>query len=432
MSTRRKDIFWFILLRVIIITTILISIVTIHYATSATLSLSAFHLIFIAYFLSLVYFLLYLWGKNDTLQVYVQVFFDLLLITVLVYFSGGLKGSFYFLYVFEIIAASIVLSSSAAYITAILSGVLFAALIDGMYLGIIPYYSSDSSAPISMDALVTNIFTSWGVFFLVALLINYLTGKLRKTREELDWAQKELEVKKNLALAGEISAHLAHEIRNPLAAISGSVQVLRNEMALSGDQKELMNIVVKESDRISKSIEQFLDLASPGKQTFVAVDLSRVLKESIMLLQRSGELNGSYHVEGNYESAGIYCYGNSNQFKQIFWNLIKNALKAMPEGGTLTIDLNQRKKNEIELKVKDNGRGMAKEDRERLFEPFYSGFKTGKGIGMAVVRRIVDDYNGKIQVSSELDKGTEIVILLPQGNLNKKDILKMEREKLNG
>jgi len=143
-------------------------------------------------------------------------------------------------------------------------------------------------------------------------------------------------------------------------------------------------------------------------------------------------LNGTYHVEGNYSTAGIYCYGNSNQFKQIFWNLIKNALKAMPEGGTLTIDLNQRKKNEIELKVIDSGKGMAKEDQERLFEPFYSGFKTGKGIGMAVVRRIVDDYSGKIQVSSELDKGTKIVILLPQGNLNKKDIVKMEREKLNG
>jgi len=383
MSTRRTDIFWFILLRLIIITTILISVVIIHYATAATLSLSAFYLIFIAYFLSLAYFLLYLWGKNYTLQVYVQVFFDLLLITALVYFSGGLKGSFYFLYVFEIIAASIVLSSSAAYFTAILSGVLFAALIDGMYLGIIPYYSSDSSASISMDALITNVFTSWGVFFLVTLLMNYLTGKLRKTREDLNQAQRELEVKKSLALAGEISAHLAHEIRNPLAAISGSVQVLRNELALSGEQKDLMNIVVNESERISQSIEQFLNLASPGKQTFKAVDLSQVLKESIMLLQRSGELNGTYRVGGNYESADIYCYGNSNQFKQIFWNLIKNALKAMPEGGALSIDLNQRKKNEIELKVKDNGSGMAKEDQERLFEPFYSGFKTGKGIGMS-------------------------------------------------
>lgn len=432
MSTRKKDIFWFILLRLIIITTIFISVVTIHYATAATLSLSAFYLIFIAYFLSAIYFAFYLWGKNYTLQVYVQILFDLLLITALVYFSGGLRGSFYFLYVFEIIAASIVISSSAAYITAILSGVLFAALIDGMYLRIIPQYASGTLRPISLDALVTNVFTSWGVFFLVAFLMNYLTGSLRRTREQLEYAQKELEVKKSLALAGEISAHLAHEIRNPLAAISGSVQVLRNELTLSDEQRDLMNIVVDESDRVSQSIEQFLNLASPGKQTFMAVDLSQVLKESIMLLQRSGELNGTYHVEGNYESAGIFCYGNSNQFKQIFWNLIKNALKAMPEGGTLSIDLKQRKKNEIEINVRDSGRGMAKEDKERLFEPFYSGFKGGKGIGMAVVRRIVDDYNGKIQVSSELDKGTEIAIILPQGNLNKKDIVNLDKERPNG
>jgi two-component system sensor histidine kinase PilS (NtrC family) len=208
--------------------------------------------------------------------------------------------------------------------------------------------------------------------------------------------------------------------------------VLRKEIALSGEQQDLMNIVVDESDRISKSIEQFLNLVSPGKQTFVVVDLSQVLKETIMLLKRSEELNGTYHVEGNYGTAGIYCYGNSNQFKQIFWNLIKNALKAMPEGGTLTIDLNQRKKNEIELKVRDNGKGMEKEDQERLFEPFYSGFNTGKGIGMAVVRRIVDDYNGRIYVSSELDEGSEIVIILPQGSLNKKDIREMERVKSNG
>lgn len=432
MSTRKKDIFWFILLRLIIITTIFISVVTIHYATAATLSLSAFYLIFIAYFLSALYFAFYLWGKNYTLQVYVQILFDLLLITALVYFSGGLRGSFYFLYVFEIIAASIVISSSAAYITAILSGVLFAALIDGMYLGIIPQYASGAPTPISLDALVTNVFTSWGIFFLIALLMNYLTGNLRRTREQLEYAQKELEVKKSLALAGEISAHLAHEIRNPLAAISGSVQVLRNELALSDEQRDLMNIVVDESDRVSQSIEQYLNLASPGKQTFMAVDLSQVLKESIMLLQRSGELNGTYRVEGNYESAGIFCYGNSNQFKQIFWNLIKNALKAMPEGGALRIDLKQRKKNEIEINIRDNGRGMAKEDKERLFEPFYSGFKGGKGIGMAVVRRIVDDYNGKIQVSSELDKGTEIAIVLPQGNLNKKDIVNTEKERPHG
>ena len=104
----------------------------------------------------------------------------------------------------------------------------------------------------------------------------------------------------------------------------------------------------------------------------------------------------------------------------------------MPEGGTLSINLHQKKKNEIEMTFKDTGKGMAEEDKQRLFEPFYSGFKTGKGIGMTVVRRIIDDYNGKIQVTSELDKGTEITILLPQGKLNKKDIVQMKNDKANG
>ncbi|MFC2164254.1 nitrogen regulation protein NR(II) [Acidobacteriota bacterium] len=432
MSVRNKDVFWFILFRLIIITTLFIAILVIQIATSSFLPLYVFYLIFASYFLSLIYFLLYYWGKYSTFQVYLQILFDLLLITALVYYSGGLRGSFYFLYIFEIIAASVVLSNTASYVTATFSGILFAGLIDGLYLGLIPQFEPLAPVPASLGAVITDIVSAWGVFFLVAFLVNYLTGNLRKTREELDQAQKELELKKGLALAGEISAHLAHEIRNPLAAISGSVQVLRNELSINGEQKDLMDIIVNESDRISHSIEQFLNLASPGKQTFMAVDLSRALKESITLLQRSGELNGKYKLVGNYESAEIYCYGNGNQFKQIFWNLIKNSLKAMPGGGILTINLHQRKKNEIELIFKDTGQGMAEEDKQKLFEPFYSGFKTGRGIGMTVVRRIIDDYNGKIHVTSELNQGTEITILLPQGKLNKKDILQMENDKANG
>ena len=161
-------------------------------------------------------------------------------------------------------------------------------------------------------------------------------------------------------------------------------------------------------------------------------NIAKVLRESIKLLQRSGELNDKYRLDGNFKSAEIYCYGNSNQFKQVFWNLIKNSLKAMPDGGILTIDLFQKKKNEIEFKIRDTGQGMAPEDRARLFEPFYSGFKKGKGIGMTVVRRIIDDYNGKISVTSELNKGTEIDILLPQGNLNRKDIRLLEGEDAHG
>jgi signal transduction histidine kinase len=126
-------------------------------------------------------------------------------------------------------------------------------------------------------------------------------------------------------------------------------------------------------------------------------------------------MNGNLQVKGNYSSKSIKYFGSSNQFKQLFWNVLRNSLKAMPQGGTLTLDFEKNKKDEIQLRFVDTGIGMPKHKKERIFELFYSDFKDGQGIGMTIVQKIVDDYKGKIMVSSEIDKGTEIVITLPSG-----------------
>lgn len=415
MTTKEKDISRLIFFRLVIVTSIVISAVIIQYITSEFIPLNHpfYYLIFIFYLLSLFYFIFYLWGKYYTFQVYFQIFFDLLLITALVYISGGFQGTFYFLYIFEIIAASIVLSRRAAYVTAALSAIFFGLLVEMMYFRIIPYYGPEKSVDVSLRLITTNVFIAWSAFFLVAFLMNSLTGSLRKTQEELKVAQKELEIKNRLAIAGEISARLAHEIRNPLAAISGSVQVLKDELGLGGEQKKLMDIIVEESKRVSHSIEQFLNLASPTPKTFSSIDLSAALEETLMLLKSSGEMDGNLIVDGNYKSIHLPYYGNINQFKQLFWNLIKNSFKAMTKGGTLTIDFRRKRNKEILLRFADTGIGMSEEELEKIFEPFYSSFEDGKGIGLAVVRRIVDDYKGKIKVISEPNKGTEIFITLP-------------------
>lgn len=411
-SPKKKETLRLILIRLIIVTSLVISAVIIQFSTAVFLPLNPFYyLILIFYLLSLAYIILYFWGKYYNVQAFFQIFFDLLLITALVYISGGLRGSFYFLYIFEIIAASMVISKRVAYLVAALSAILFGALVDLMYFGIIPYFNPEEAMEISLGLVQNNIFIASSAFFLVAFLINSLTGRLEKTRNELRRAHKELEIKNRLAIAGEVSAQLAHEIRNPLAAISGSVQVLKEELGLRGEKRELMNIVISESERISQSIEQFLNLASPVQKAFSPINLSTILKETLMLLQRSGEINGNVRVEGNYPSADILYFGNGNQFKQLFWNLVKNALKAMPGGGVLTIDFAQTK-DTIKLRFADTGIGMTEEEKERMFEPFYSGFEDGKGIGMAVVRRIVDDYEGKIDVISAPKEGTEVVITL--------------------
>jgi signal transduction histidine kinase len=413
---RRKDIFWLILLRLIIVTALAVSAVIIQYSAATFLPLMLFYyLIIAAYALSALYLLLYYWGKYQTFQVCLQIFFDLLLITAFVYVSGGLKGSFYFLYIFGIIAASIVLSKRAAYLTAALSGVFFGVLVNGMHLGYLPYFGSDPPTELSPGTVINNIFISWSMFFIVAFLVNTMKERLRRTAEKLRFAERELEIKKRLALAGEFSAHLAHEIRNPLAAISGSVQVLRDELELTGKEKELMNNIVEQSGRVSHSIEQFLSLVSPDKKTFSDVNLGSVVDETLLLLEDSGELNSHIHVNGNYKGSKIYYFGNTNQFKQMFWNLIRNAIKASPDGGAVTIDINQDQMNEVQVKIKDSGNGLKDEDREKLVEPvFSSGFRSGSEIGMAVVRRIVDDYNGKIHVFPVREKGTEVVVVLPK------------------
>ncbi len=269
------------------------------------------------------------------------------------------------------------------------------------------------SCGLSLGSVLYLIFVPWSAFFLIAMLTNSLAGRLRKTRLALQEAERALIVRERLSEAGRISATLAHEIRNPLAAISGSVQVLKKDLDLNPEQRELMNIVLKESERVSHSLGEFLDFALPTKQVFSVVCLPEVLDETLKILRSGGELNGRIRVEGNFLGSGLNFYGSPAQFKQVFWNIVKNAIRAMPDGGVLKVDFLARERGEVELRFADTGRGMTEEAKEHLFEPFYSGFDGGRGLGLAVVKRIVDDYDGRIDIRSEPGRGTEVAITLP-------------------
>lgn len=414
MTTQKRPIFWFILIRTIVVTSLLVAVVIIQSSTADFIPVIPFYfVVLLAYLLSAVYVGLYLRWKEYAAQAYIQIVIDLFLITALIYISGGLLGTLYLLYIFSIVAASIVLSNRAAYITAGLSAILFGLLVDGLYLGIVPYFSPDQYQERSLGAVLFTMFLAWSLFFLIAVLANQMTNGLRKARESLALARKELEIKERLATAGRFSAQLAHEIRNPLAAVSGAVQVLRGELRLDEEQRSLMDIVVKESQRVSQSIEQFLDLASPGRQVFSRFSLREVLEDTLALLRAGGALNGRYQLAGNFSSAEISYYGSPNQFKQVFMNLSKNAFAAMPGGGVLNIDFSEDKKKAVRIRFADTGRGLNEDEKKHLFEPFFTRFENGRGLGLAVVRSIIDDYDGRIEVQSERRKGTEITLVLP-------------------
>jgi two-component system, NtrC family, sensor histidine kinase HydH len=420
--TLKKNILTMIWFRLIVIATLLVAAVIIQLSTSVFLPLMPFYLfVLFSFLLSVVYLLLYHWDRHYTFQAYFQILIDLLLISYFVYISGGLNGNLYFLYIFSIIAASLVLSKRAAYLIASLAAILFGVLADGMYLGIIAYFRQGQFREVSLGLVLYTIFMAWALFFVIAVLVNYLAGSLRKAREQLVQTQKELDRRERLATAGRVSAMIAHEIRNPLTAIAGAVQVLKNELSPNEEQSNLMDIVLRESRRVSQAIEQFLNLASPAKAAFSRFSVPQVLKETLMMLKMSGELNGRVAIQGNFDTLDLDYYGNPSEFKQVFWNLARNALQAMPDGGTLAVDFFQDKR-ELRMRFSDTGRGMTPEEQEHIFEPFYSRFENGKGLGLAVVQKIIDDYQGKIRVSSTPQQGTEFVIFLPAQASPKKEM----------
>jgi two-component system sensor histidine kinase PilS (NtrC family) len=230
---------------------------------------------------------------------------------------------------------------------------------------------------------------------------------------EIKRLEREVRLKENLATMGEMAAGMAHEIRNPLASISGSVQVLAEAEELNRDQKRLMDIIVRESERLSGTLTEFLAYARPPRFEPDQIDLRKVVEETATLLGHSPEVLPEHEIALALPETPVMLFADPNQMKQITWNLARNALQAMPDGGRLEMSLSRNGSGEVVMTFSDQGVGMSGGEMDRVFEPFSGSFKRGSGLGLAIVYRIVKDYNGTIQVDSAAAKGTVISVHFP-------------------
>ena len=215
-----------------------------------------------------------------------------------------------------------------------------------------------------------------------------------------------------LAAVGRVAASIAHEIRNPLAAMRGSIQVLRSEMNGDPAQAELMDIILRESDRLNRIITDYLTYARPRAKSHANVDLRELLHETFMLLRHSPEIHEDHILEEALPDEPVMVNADAAQLKQVFWNVTRNALQAMPDGGTLRAQLQPSAAGRARVIFIDTGRGMSPEQVERLFEPF-SSTTGGTGLGLSIVHQIIRDHGGTINVSSREQQGTTITIELP-------------------
>ena len=229
---------------------------------------------------------------------------------------------------------------------------------------------------------------------------------------EMKTLEAELRLKDRMAAVGELSAGIAHEIRNPLAAIAGSVQMLKKSAALNPQEQRLMSIVLKESERLNKSIADFLRFVKPQEKRSAEFDIAASLAETLDLLRNSPELRADHAIVHDIVPPSYTMVGDADQIRQVFWNIARNAVQAMPKGGTLHVAAAVTG-DRYNIVFSDDGRGMTDADQRRLFQPFRTNFPSGTGLGMAISYRIVQEHGGRIDVNSREGAGTSITVSLP-------------------
>ncbi len=550
-----------VIFRVIIITLLLSIILFIQLKKGVAFFITPNNLVYyfigLTYFITLIYVPLLTRTKDVQKFAFVQHIVDVLLITLLIYLTGGIESFFVIAYIFSIISGSIILYKRGAYFIASISSIAYGTFLDLEYYGVIvPLYNSLSSGyHYSGSYVLYRILVYVLAFFIVAFLSSHLAEELRRKRSELIQKQddyemleafnrdivqsldsglltidsdgkitsfnktaqkilaldsdkmeqshirrlfpdideelfrmegnspkanpyqryettfvdktgktlflgfsvsplrdnnervtgktfifqdittfKEMEeqIKRSdrMATIGQFAAGIAHEIRNPLTSLSGSIQVLKGELELKGTNRHLMDIILRESERLNNLITDFLLFAQPPKISKEKMDIGQVIDETLQLFKNSPGHNRAIKIVKEIRRE-IFVLGDQHQLKQLFWNLFINAAQIMPNGGELRVKLETvntdgtsgrfqgAKEMEMtpfaKISVSDTGNGIDPDEKEKIFEPFFTTKEDGTGLGLAIVHRIVENHDGFISVNSQRNKGTTFEIFLSMG-----------------
>jgi len=316
-------------------------------------------------------------------------------VTAIVYVSGGATSGATSFYGLTCLVGAILIGLRGAAIAAVVGIGAFATLCIGFGLGTIapPIDQRGGNYILEWEAIVYPLAVNALGIVVVALLAGYLADRLRRTGGALAEANERAAEAERLAMLGRIAAGLAHEIRNPLGSISGSIELLREAPGLSEEDRRLCEIIAREAGRLNHLVTDMMDLSKPRKPEPEPVDVAALAQDVVALASRS-ERSGSGDVAVGYDgpTAPTWALCDGAQMRQVLWNLVRNGVQASGAGTRVTVRVRERDA-QVVLAVTDEGPGILPESRAKIFDAFFTTRSQGAGIGLAVVRRIIDDHS---------------------------------------
>ncbi len=416
-----KDFFyglkWLMFFRVIFTTLLLGSTIILQSGDTSLISrpvLVLYGLIIFVFSLSFIYALLIRRIQRYQLFSYIQLSIDTFVVTMIIFVTGSFSSLFSFLYLLIITYSAILLSRNGSLLIAVLCSIQYGLMVDFEYYGLIKPFGDQIGQSISnygWSYVLYKVLVTMVACFAVAFLSSLLSERERITKRELKSMEDHVKRVEKLAAIGEMAAGLAHEIKNPLASLTGCIQILCQEVPYDPEHEKLMQIVLREADRLGSLVMDFLMFAKPPEGRVEAIDLERNLQETVSLFEKDKTCYERISINKEY-IPNVWVQMDPIHLRQILWNLLLNAAEAIDGPGQIHLKIISTKGNHAEIHISDSGCGMIGKQIKKIFDPFYTTKPNGTGLGLSIVHSILKSYDGRLDVESEVNKGTTMIIKL--------------------
>lgn len=383
--------------------------------------LSLYNIAGLILFLSIFYLFWLNRLKFHLILAYFQIIIDTFLVTGIIFVTGCFDSVFTFLYLVVIIYASMLLVQKGSLIIASLSCFLYAILIELEYYNVItPFYGNAYlSENIDESHIIYRIIIVILSSFAVSILSGILSLQLKGARQDLKLMQEHVKRVEKMETVDELISGIAHEVKNPLASLSGSIQLLHEDTLPGSYEDKLMQIILRETDRLKNIVNDIRLFAKPMKDNACDIKISETIEETVQLCANDPKWSQTVHFTTQLdETCSVFI--DPSHLKQILWNLLKNAAQSIEGEGQVIVQLKKTRNKRVYLIIKDTGQGIEPDKCRHIFDPFYTTKPAGTGLGLAIIHRLIDTYNGMIDFETTPGKGTIFTILFKAAPLVQK------------